>query len=205
MEHATKPNRLELGLLLGLGAGNVAVDVFSLPKAPLVVAGVALWLCWLAVRLRREPGALREWGLRTDNLGPAAREAALVTLPLAAAMVVFGFAVGRLPPPAGFWLILALYPAWGLAQNFLLNAMLARNLRARLSEPAVVAVSTLLFSASHVPDLPIMGLTLLIAPIWLVLYRRHPNLWVLGVAHGLLGTLAFTAVLGRDVLASLVR
>lgn len=203
MTAAGRPNPVELTLLLGLGAGNVAVDVFSLPKAPLVAVGLALWLAYLARRLRREPGALREWGLRADNLRPAAREATLVTLPLALAMVAFGFAVGHLPPPAGFWTILAVYPAWGLAQNFLLNAMLARNLRTRLSEPVVVAASTLLFAASHAPDFEVMALTLLVAPVWLVLYRRHPNLWVLGIAHGVLGTLAFFAVLGRDVFAAL--
>ena len=198
-----RPDPVELALLLGLGAGNVAVDVFGLPKTPLVVGGAVLWAICLAVRVHREPALPRAWGLRLDNLRPAAREAAFVTLPLAALMIVFGFAAGRLPPPPGFWLVLALYPAWGLAQNFLLNAMLARNLRTRLPEPLVVAVATLLFSASHAPDLPIMALTLPIAPVWLVLYRRHPNLWVLGVAHGLLGTLAFFALLGRDVLAAL--
>jgi hypothetical protein len=204
MSVAGRPDFLELGLLLGLGAGNVAVEVLGLPKTPLVVGGLALWLVYLAVRLRRQPGVLRDWGLRTDNLRPAAREAAAVTLPLAAAMTAFGFARGHLPPPPGFWLILALYPAWGLAQNFLLNAMLARNLRTVLPERLVAALSALLFSLSHAPDLQIMALTLLVAPVWLVLYRRHPNLWVLGVAHGVLGTLAFFAVLGRDVLGALL-
>ena len=204
MAHADRPDWRELGLLFGLGAGNVAIDLFGLPKTPLVVGGALLWAIYLAARLRRDPGALRAWGLRADNLRPAAREAAAVTLPLAAAMTAFGFARGHLPPPPGFWLILALYPAWGLAQNFLLNAVLARNLRAALPERSVVALSALLFSLSHAPDLPVMALTLLVAPGWLVLYRRHPNLWVLGVAHGLLGTLAFFAVLGRDVLQALL-
>lgn len=204
MALATRPDRLELGLLLGLGAGNVAVDLFGLPKTPLVVVGVGLWTICLAARLRRDPGALRRWGLRADTLRPAAREAAAVTLPRAAAMTAFGFARGHLPPPPGFWLILGLYPAWGLAQNFLLNAMLARNLRTVLPERLVVALSALLFSLSHAPDFQVMALTLLVAPVWLVLYRRHPNLWVLGVAHGVLGTLAFFAVLGRDVLQALL-
>jgi len=204
MERASHPDWLELGLLLGLGAGNVAVELFGLPKTPLVVGGVGLWAIYLAARLRRDRGMLRHWGLRADNLWPAAREAAAVTLPLAALMIAFGLARGYLPPAPGFWAILALYPAWGLAQNFLLNAMLARNLRSMLPERFAIALATVLFSLSHAPDLEIMALTLLVAPLWLVLYRRHPNLWVLGVAHGLLGTLAFFAVLGRDVFAALV-
>jgi membrane protease YdiL (CAAX protease family) len=204
MARASHPDWLELGLLLGLGAGNVAVELFGLPKTPLVVGGVALWAIYLAAQVRRKPDVLRRWGLRADTLKPAAREAAAITLPLAGIMVAYGFARGHLPPPPGFWLILALYPAWGLAQNFLLNAMLARNLRTVMSESPAVALATLLFSLSHAPDLEIMALTLFVAPIWLVLYRRHPNLWVLGVAHGLLGTLAFFALLGRDVLGALV-
>ena len=204
MERASRPDWLELGLVLGLGAGNVAVEAFGLPKTPLVVGGIGLWAIHLAIRLRRDPGALRRWGLRADTLGPAARETAAVTAPLAGAMVAYGFACGHLPPPPGFWAILALYPAWGLAQNFLLNAMLARNLRTVLPEPAAVALATLLFSLSHAPDVEIMALTLLVAPLWLLLYRRNPNLWVLGVAHGVLGTLAFFAVLGRDVVGTLL-
>jgi hypothetical protein len=204
MEHVSRPNWLELGLLLGLGTGNVAVDLFGLPKTPLIVGGLALWVVYLAARLRRDPGALHAWGLRTDNLRPAAREAAAVTVPVAGVMVVYGLARSHLPPPSGFWVILGLYPVWGLAQTFLLNAMLARNLRTVLPERLVVALASVLFSLSHAPDLEIMALTLLVAPVWLVLYRRHPNLWVLGVAHGLLGTLAFFAVLGRDVFAALI-
>jgi membrane protease YdiL (CAAX protease family) len=204
MERAPRPNWLELGLLLGLGAGNVAVELLGLPKTPLVVGGAGLWAIYLAAGLRRDRGALRRWGLRVDTLGPASRDAAIVTLPLAAAMAAYGFARGHLPPPPGFWSILALYPVWGLAQNFLLNAILARNLRTILPERLVVVLATLLFSLSHAPDLELMALTLLVAPIWLVLYRRNPNLWVLGVAHGLLGTLAFFAVLGRNVLQTLL-
>jgi len=204
MERPPRPNWLELGLLLGLGAGNVAVELTGLPKTPLVVGGAGLWAIYLAARLRRDRGTLRRWGLRVDTLRPAARDAASVTLPLAAAMAAYGFARGHLPPPPGFWWILVLYPVWGLAQNFLLNAMLARNLRTVLPERLVVVVATLLFSLSHAPDLEIMALTLLVAPIWLVLYRRNPNLWVLGLAHGLLGTLAFFAVLGRNVLQTLL-
>lgn len=204
MERAATYRWFELGLLLTLGLANVASEYVSGLKAAVVVLGVILWVGYAVRRWLGEPAVLRRWGFRTDTAGAAAKAALALTLPTVVAATAWGLHTGSFPPPRGFWLILALYPAWGVAQQLLLNAMLARNLEGLLPPWAVVPVAGALFAASHAPDLPVVALTFPAGLAWVWIYRRWPNLWVQGVAHGIIGTVVFYGVLGRDPLAALL-
>jgi membrane protease YdiL (CAAX protease family) len=137
-------------------------------------------------------------------VGPASLACAAAGFPLIAAMAVYGVAKGHLPPPATFWLVAAAYPVWGLVQQFLLNAILARNLRAFLPAAAVVPAAAALFGLAHAPDWYLAALTFAGGLMWVPIYLWRPNLWVLGVSHGLLGAMAYYAVLGKDAWELLV-
>jgi membrane protease YdiL (CAAX protease family) len=204
MERLGGRRAVELALVIGCGAGNFLFESVLHAKTVFVIVAAGTWLGYVLWRWHTDRGALHAWGLRRDNLGAAAKAALAVTVPLTACAVAYGFAVGHFPPPRGFWLILLLYPAWGIAQQFLLNAMLARNLAAFLPGWAVVFLSAVLFAASHAPDLPVVALTLPAGALWVLMYRRWPNLWALGMAHGIIGTVVFYGVLGRDPLALLL-
>lgn len=196
--------RLELGLVLVLGVANVAAETVAGIKTPLVVIGVAAWALLVTAHVRNDPTVVRRWGLRLDNLGRAALPAALVTVPLLLAFVLWGVHAGHFPPPRGFVAILLLYPVWGIAQQFLLEAVLFSSLSARLPRAAAQPLAAVLFSLAHAPDLPLMALTLPAGLLFTEHYRRWPNLWVLGTAQALLGTFAFYFLLGRDPLALLL-
>ena len=193
----------EAGAVIGAGALNFLVETAEGAKGPFVAAAAAGWLIYLLNRVRREPGLWKAWGFRSDNLVPALRETSLIGLAALAFMVPFGFQHGHFPPPPSFWTIAALYPVWGLAQQFLLNALLARNLRPFLGDRATVLAAAALFALAHAPDWPLVGLTLAIGLPWVWIYLRHPNLWVLGFWHGILGATAWYGVLGRDALKAL--
>jgi membrane protease YdiL (CAAX protease family) len=204
MERPAGYRAVELTLVIACGVGNLLFEsVFHAKTAFVIVAG-AIWLGYVLWRWRDDPTVLRTWGLRRDNLSAAGKAALAVTAPLVICCVAYGFAIGNFPPPWGFWLILLVYPAWGTAQQFLLNAMLARNLAAFLPRWAVVVLSAALFAASHAPDLPVVALTLPAGALWVLMYRRWPNLWALGIAHAVIGTVVFYGVLGRDPLALLL-
>jgi membrane protease YdiL (CAAX protease family) len=194
----------ELALVIGSGVGNFVCEDLLHAKTAFVIVAAAAWLAFVLWRFRENPGVLRAWGLRGDNLAAAARAALAVTAPLVICGVGYAFAVGTFPPPPGFWLIVLIYPVWGVAQQFLLNAMLARNLTAVLPIWAAVVLSGALFAAAHAPDLPVVALTFPAGVLWVLMYRRWPNLWALGIAHGVLGTLFFYGVLGRDPFALLL-
>lgn len=197
--------RTELALLAFLGAANVVSEMAGGGKTLVLAAGAAAWLVWIAVRRRREPDLLHRWGFRLDTLGPAAAAVAAVTVPAAAAVVAAGYALGTFPPPATMAAVLALYPVWGIVQQLFLNAVLDRHLRALLPDPAALVAAAGLFAASHAPDAVLMVLTFAAGLVWVAIYRRWPNLWALGVGHGVLGTLVYYGLLGRDPLSFLLR
>ena len=75
----------------------------------------------------------------------------------------------------------------------------ARTSPPRLRHPAAVAfVASVLFSAAHYPQLQLVALTFVAGFFFTLIYLRHPNLWAVGVAHGVLGSLAFYIVVGED-------
>jgi hypothetical protein len=137
--------------------------------------------------------------MRLDNL-PRALAAQLGFAAVGAAVLLgWGRAVGTVSIPSTFWLALALYPVWGTAQQFALQNLVARNLRGMLPDGLPVAlVSAALFGAAHYPRLELTLLTFLAGFFFTWIYRRLPNLWAVGIAHGLLGALAFYIVLGED-------
>jgi membrane protease YdiL (CAAX protease family) len=194
----------EAATVIATSAANFLAETVWHAKGPVVAAAAAGWLIYLLGRVRREPDLWRDWGFRTDNLGASLREASLAGAAALALIVPFAFWRGHFPPPPSFWAVAALYPLWGLAQQFLLNALLARNLRPFLGDRAVVLTAAAFFSLAHAPDWPLMGLTFAIGLPWVWLYLRRPNLWVLGLWHGLLGAAAWYGVLGRDALGALL-
>jgi membrane protease YdiL (CAAX protease family) len=193
--------------VLVAGSLHVLVEIgFSdaVARAYNAVVSVA-FLVYLVRRARRTPGALRVWGMRRDNFRPALRAQLVFVAVGAAALVVYGAATGSLSLPATFWTTVALYPIWGVAQQFALQNLLARNLTRVLATPPALALgAAVLFALSHVPRWELVVLTLVAGVAFTLIYRRFPNLWAVGIAHGVLGSLAAYIVLREDPGAALL-
>lgn len=171
----------------------------GLPRLPFhLVVGLG-WGGWLAWRVLSDRQVVREWGFRCDNFADASIPAAALTVVAATAMVAWGLATDAAFPLHAL-VPLAVYPLWGLAQQFLLQSVLLRSLRdLGAPAPAAIGAGAVLFALVHLPyGLPLVGLAGALAVATSALYLRVPNLWVLAAVHGWLGTLAFYAVLHRD-------
>ena len=119
---------------------------------------------------------------------------------------MFGLANGSLEPPGTFWLTVVLYPLWGIAQQFALQGLLARNLAGWLSRPiALAVVASALFAASHYPRVELVLLSGAAGVFLTLCYHQVPNLWAVGIVHGVLGSLADYLVLGEDTGAAILR
>lgn len=193
----TRRRFAELSAIVGCGALNIAAETW-LPKAvkvPLLSAVAAGWIVYL---WRRRDW--RAWGFRADN----AREPAVALSAFAAAVLCAAAATARGPLPIGSLAIFAVYPVWGILQQFALQVLVTRNLRA-LGAPAAptVAIAAALFGLSHYPDAPLMLLTASGGLVWTSVYLWRPNLWVIGVCHAWVGTLAYYWSLGQDPWAQL--
>lgn len=85
------------------------------------------------------------------------------------------------------------YVVWTIYQQFLLqDYFMARLLRLlsrgeRTNQAAAIAIAAILFAAAHLPNLTLTLATLAWGAVSCVLFRRHRNLWVLGLAQGMLG------------------
>ncbi len=181
-------SRGQLLLIVLTGIGHVIVESFagsSQESTRRRAWTVVLWAL-------RRPGQTRAWGFRPDNVGPALRANLVFVVPACAVLVAYGAMRGRLPLSRWFWVVLPLYPICGIAQQFALQHRVARNLRSLIPRelPRLIFVACV-FSLVHWPEAPLMLLTWIAGVAFTWLFERWPNLWVLGLSHGILGVCAY--------------
>jgi hypothetical protein len=133
----------------------------------------------------------------------------LLPFGLAALVITVGYGLlaGTLLFTWRFFLFLALYPAWGLFQQFLIVGLFAGNLRkdGRLPDWLIIVVTVLVFAAIHLPSIPLVIVAGLMVAITTGVYFETGNLYALGLFHGWVASLAYFFVLGNDPLSELVR
>lgn len=200
-QYGAHPSYIELAAVLAIGIGHVVIEVaYSVAAARVfnIVVSVLIigYIIW---RIRQTRGVFRIWGFRTDNFVAAmiAQSRFLVV----GVIALIGYALATESPglPKTFWLTVALYPIWGIAQQFALQNFIANNLTGLVSRPLFLAVSAaLLFAVSHYPRLELVALSLVAGVFFTLIYRKTPNLWAVGTAHGLLGALTLYIVLQED-------
>lgn len=148
-------------------------------------------------------------GFRRDNLMPATLASLAVFAIGSIGLVLVAAAMHGWehfhPIKRFFWLAMLLYPAWGLLQQFLVNAMIARNFARRLPLAATVLLSSTLFGVIHLPDLTLTVLCGVAALVWIPIYLRWRNLWPLGVCHGWLGAITYYVLLRLDVFEQIAK
>lgn len=200
-DYADRPCYPELIAIIIAGALHVASEVvLSLSVARIYNALASLcFLIYVGWRATHTKGVFTVWGMRRDNFGAALRAQLGVAAPAVLFFVGLGIVWGSFPLPKTFWLTLALYPVWGIAQQFALQNFIARNLRGFLSHPVAIAgAAAILFAASHSPRSALVVLALFAGFLFTLLYQRFPNVWAVGVVHGMIGALVFYIVLGED-------
>lgn len=195
----------EVAAVVATGAGHLVVAAWLQKQALFIIGAAVFWIGFVLLRLRRDRGALRAWGFGAAGFVQSAR--ILLPIAAAAALGMLGYAVAR-GRPAFSWrllLLLAVYPLWGLVQQFLVVALLAGNLRRRTALPAwtIVLATAALFAAIHAPSLPLVIVAGLMAAVTTTVYFRAGNLCALGLFHGWIASLSYFYVLGEDPLARL--
>ncbi len=197
--------RFELVALLITGGLHLVFEGILDAKAYFIPLAAIFWLGYVAFQVRREPAILRTWGFRTDTLRQAALAASAVSLPSAGFLILLASYLGNPIFSIHIIPLFLLYPVWGLVQQFLLQALLARNILHLLQNRwAAVLLGALLFGLVHLPDWTLCGLTFALGLIYVPIYLRWPNLYPLGIYHGWLGALAYFGVLGRDPWAEIL-
>jgi hypothetical protein len=182
-EHESRARDL-VELILGYGA---IVGVIWTPEhLQRILSPIVLGVTLLVVLARRHERD--ELGLGWRGLVPS-----LWILPAAIALAGLSVFVatksGTLHPlyKADFAHISG-YVLWTIYQQFLLqDYFMARLLRLLSSESAAVACAGVLFALAHLPNIVLTAATLVWGIVSCALFRRYRNLWMLGLAQGLLG------------------
>jgi membrane protease YdiL (CAAX protease family) len=208
-EHVKKRAIIELVALVLTGLTHVVIEILHVgvphdpatgipPHYAFSVVAVFGWGVYLAIHGIRRKGMAREWGFRRAGFWGALRLCLVPTLVGVALLVLAGKLLGNDIPP-GFWLIFALYPLSGIAQQFALQSLVARNLTAlvRRTSVRIICVAAI-FSLAHFPNYMLMLLTFVVG-LWLTwVFERYRNVWAVGLVHGILGALAYYCLLGHD-------
>jgi membrane protease YdiL (CAAX protease family) len=160
-----------------------------------LVVGLAVWSHW------RRGETPRDLGFRTDNLVPAAVKVFSFVGPLIVVTLLAGVLLStfRVPTRGEFLARLIVLPLFGLAQQYLLLGFYLRRYQEALpGDRLPVLATTLTFALLHLPNGFLVGATFLtgLGSCWL--YARAKNLWVLGLAHGLL-SLAFSVSISKSL------
>lgn len=142
------------------------------------------------VRAREGPAAL---GLRVDNLAAAGRDALVATAAIGLALLGAGLLLGSLdfPPLAAWPRALRKGILWGFLQQYGLLCVYYRRFAEILpaGDRRVLPAASAVFALLHLPN-PFLTLATFgggALACWL--YRRAPNLIVLGAMHGVLSFL----------------
>ena len=139
-------------------------------------------------------GQLKRSGVRLDNARASAREAVPLMLGVAAVIVAIGFFAEGFHGSPWFRLFKKSfkYLGWGPVQQYVLCAFsLRRLLQAGFSKPAAVTWAALLFGLVHTPNWALVSVTTTMGALSCVLFLRNPNVFVLGLAHGVIAILVY--------------
>ena len=173
--------------LAELVAGFTGILVILwLPTHEQLIFGPIALLAPLVMVLVRRPG------LNDLGLGLRGFVSSLWIFPAALALSILGVFLAR-----GAGTFHALYQAdfahcggyvlWTMYQQFLMQDYFMPRLTRMMNSNAAIAVAAVLFSVAHLPNLALAAATLVWGVVSCLLFRRYHNLWVLGLAQGLLG------------------
>ena len=147
---------------------------------------------------RRHSICGRDWGMSWPDLWPGLAWALALTFPVSLALLVAGASRGvlsgrRHPLEDLFWLFL-----WGLAQQFVLQTVVLRELLKVWPGRAGITMTALVFALMHLPNPFLTPVTFVGAWVWCWIYRRHPNVLPLAFSHAL-ATLVILASLPKPL------
>ena len=195
---------IDVAWVIGVSLAYVALEAGHVPKRWSYLIVAVVLAAFGAYVARRGADSWRDFGFRSDNLRAAISPVGLFTLVAGGALTAWAVARGQAVWGSQVVVLLALYPAWALIQQLAFQGVLHRKLMVIVpSRTLQVLISACAFAAVHIGNTALVALTFIAGVCWSLLYRRYPNLWLLGASHTVLAALAYPLVLGDAPLSRL--
>jgi hypothetical protein len=163
---------------------------FTAPRAWIFILGFFI----LSHILRGERTA--SLGLRWNNFRECLESMAPALLLLALSLIAAGMlleTIRPISPEYGFMCLLAYCP-WGIFQQYLLNGYIANRLLAVSSARRVPLMAAALFAGAHLPNWFLMLVAFATGYISTKIFMRYRNIYFLGLAHAVIGTVLFVVI-----------
>lgn len=198
--------RWEIAFVVLTGAGNFLLADWLDLQWVLVGAASLCWLGYVAVRASADRSVLAQWGITRQGFGRSMALLAPVLLLSVAAFAVYGAVTGSMALHWHMLVVFLLYPLWGLVQQFLVVSLVAGNLErhTRLPRVGVVLLTAAAFAVAHAVYPALVAASFFLALVTTTVFFRAPNLWALGLFHGVYGTCLYFFVLGRNPLMEIL-
>ena len=156
---------------------------------------IAILACLLLSHLLHREGA-RELGFGRASLSECTHRFAPMLVVLALVMLAGGLLLNTTRRMAADQAFLALfaYLPWGVLQQYMLNGYFLNRFDRAFSPRASAWLTAVLFGVAHTPNWFLMAVALVGGWCATQVYRRHRNLYFLGIAHATIGFLLFVTV-----------
>jgi len=163
---------------------------YTAPAACIAILG---FIVLTQVLRKEQPACL---GFRWSNFRECAQTWTPPVALLAISLLVFGIILRTLRPVTfGQVLIaLALYCPWGLLQQYLLNSYFANRVLSISPARYVPLIAAAVFSATHLPNWFLMLVTFALGYMSTKIFLRYRNVYFLGLAHGVIGSLLWIVI-----------
>ena len=190
---------LEIAAVVATGAIFLVFENLLDLKLPFLAACVPAWIAYLALRVKRNPAVLRDWGFRRDTFRGSAIACGVFLAVAGGGILAWRAWAGWIPIPPSTAILFVVYPAWGLMQQFFVQSLIAGNLdRLGVARWVIVPVAAVLFGLAHAPDVPLMALCAGGGLVWSAIFLRYPNLIPISITHAWLGSLVYLLILERN-------
>lgn len=203
--HSNINRKYEIIAVLATAAGKFIFMDFLQWKLVFIIISTLGWAYYVYIRNKKEPGILAHWGFRLDNVKKVLRMVLPFGILAVITFFVTGYFLGTINLNWHIIPILIFYPIWGVIQQFLVIGLMAGNLQdiqnQKLSKPAIITLTALLFGLVHYPYYWLMIGTFVLALFYGFIYLKERNVYVMGLFHGWLGGLFFYTVVNRDPFA----
>lgn len=189
-------SRRQKTIVVEAGAGFCMIMLYiwrlryTAPRAWIFILGFFI----LSHILRGERTA--SLGFRRANFRECVETLAPALLLLALALIAAGVLLETIRPISLEYgcLCLLAYCPWGIFQQYLLNGYIANRLLAVASARYVPLMAATLFAGAHLPNWFLMAVTFVTGYVSTKIFMRYRNIYFLGLAHAVIGTLLFVVV-----------
>ncbi len=195
-------SKLEIQAVLITGLLKfILVDFLSAKFWFIILAGT-LWVSYILWRIHNNHSLVSDWGLSLKGFKQSLNLLLIPAIGTTIISIWYGLNQDVLIFNWHIIPILILYPLWGTIQQLLIISLFGGNIyyqeNVKISKLTIVGLTSILFSVVHYPSLPLMIATFFLAIFYCMVFFKFRNILALGLFHGLLASIFYFFVLGRD-------